>query len=377
MAAERAASGKRQAASKAGGRAKPKAKGKAAKAESSKAAGKPAKLTVAVTGPTGDIGIAALRALDGSARVGKVIGMARRPFDPSAHGLSDKVVYQRGDVLDRSSVDALVAGADVVMHLAFIVVGDPAAAQRINVEGSRNVFEAAVAAKPKRLVYTSSVAAYGFHEDNPQPLTEDVPARGTESFYYSAHKAELEDVLDDVLAGSGVDAYVFRPCIVAGAGAITLIETMVGTLPMYGQLKVVRRLLDRVPLAGPVLPDPGVDFQLVHTDDVAAALLAAVEGEGEPGRYNLAGPGEMSVSRMAKALGWWSVQIPASAVGALDDVLSKLPGMPAEAAWLTAFRLPVLMDTRKAREKLGWRPGWDAESTLRETFTGAREAGVL
>ena len=81
------------------------------------------KLTVAVTGPTGDIGVAALRALDASPKVGKVIGMARRPFDPAEHGLSGKVTYQQGDVLDRESVDALVKGADVVMHLAFILIG--------------------------------------------------------------------------------------------------------------------------------------------------------------------------------------------------------------------------------------------------------------
>lgn len=335
------------------------------------------KLKVAVTGPTGDIGIAALRALDASPKIGRVIGMARRPFDPAEHGLSGKVTYQQGDVLDRESVDGLVKGADVVMHLAFILIGDPTEAQRINIEGSRNVFEATVAAKAKRLVYTSSVAAYGFHTDNPQPLTEDVPTRGTDSFYYSAHKAELEEVLDEVLAGSKVDAYVFRPCIVAGAGAITLIETMVGMLPLYGQLKLARRILDQVPFLGPILPDPGVDFQLVHTDDVATALLAAAEGAGKPGRYNLAGQGAMSVTRMSRALGWWSVPIPGAAVAILDGVASKLPGLPAEAAWLTTFRLPVLMDTRKAREELGWDPQWDAESTLRETISGARAAGAL
>ena len=338
---------------------------------------KPKKLTVAVTGPTGDIGLAALRALDSSPKVGKVIGMARRPFDPAAHGLSGKVVYQQGDVLDRESVDALVKGADVVMHLAFILIGDPEEAQRVNLRGSRNVFEATVDAKAKRLVYTSSVAAYGFHPDNPQPLTEDVPTRGSDDFYYSAHKAELEEVLDDVLEGSSVEAYVFRPCIVAGAGAITLIETMVGMLPLYGQLRLARRILDQVPFLGPVLPDPGVEFQLVHTDDVATALLAAVEGAGEPGRYNLAGQGSMSVSRMARALSWWSVPIPGPTVAVLDEILSKLPGLPAEAAWLTAFRLPVLMDTRRAKEELGWEPKWDAESTLRETISGAREAGAL
>jgi nucleoside-diphosphate-sugar epimerase len=334
-------------------------------------------LTVAVTGPTGDIGIAALRALDASPAVRRVIGMARRPFDPAEHDLSEKVAYQRGDVLDRPSVDALVAGADVVVHLAFIIIGDPDEAQRINTEGSRNVFEATVEAGAKRLVYTSSVAAYGFHADNPQPLTEDVPPRGSEGFYYSAHKAELERVLDDCIAGSGTEAYVFRPCIVAGAGATTLIETTVRMLPLYGQLRKLRRAFDQLPFIGPVLPDPGVEFQLVHTLDVATALRAAVEGGGPPGRYNLAGPGSMSIARMARACGWWSVPVPGAAVAALSEVAGRVPGLPPEVEWLNAFREPTLMDTRKAREELGWEPDWSAEATLRETIAGARESGVL
>ncbi len=334
-------------------------------------------LTVAVTGPTGDIGIAALRALDASPAVAKVIGMARRPFDPAAHGLSDKVVYQRGDVLDRPSVDSLVDGADVVVHLAFIIIGDPDEAQRINTEGSRNVFDATVEAGARRLVYTSSVAAYGFHADNPQPLTEEVPPRGSEDFYYSAHQAELERVLDDAIAGSGTEAYVFRPCIVAGAGALTLIETTVRLLPIYGQLRLARRALDQIPFIGPVLPDPGAEFQLVHTLDVASALRAAVEGAGPPGRYNLAGPGSMSIARMARACGWWSVPVPGAAVAALSEVANRIPGLPPEVEWLNAFRAPTMMETRKARDELGWTPEWDAEATMRETVSGAREAGVL
>lgn len=363
---------------------KPKSAKKSSATRKSGAAGKPKParkrrkrgLRVAVTGPTGDIGIAALRALDASAEVESVVGMARRPFDPAEHGLR-KVAYQQGDVLDRESVDALVEGADVVVHLAFIIFGDPREAQRINTEGSRNVFEATVAAQAKRLVYTSSVAAYGFHEGDPQPLTEDVPARGSEGFYYSAHKAELERVLEDTLEGSEVDAYVFRPCIVAGAGATTLIETMVNSLPVFGQLPLARRLLDQVPFLGPVIPDPGVDFQLVHTDDVASALLAGVEGRGKPGSYNLAGQGAINVGRLARELGWWSLPIPGVAISSLDDLLSKVPGLPAEVAWLTAFRVAVLMDCRKARDELGWEPLWDAESTLRETVIGARASGVV
>src|SRR5215210_4354068 len=84
--------------------------------------GQPMGLTVAVTGPTGDIGRAAVRALERTSEVERIIGMARRPFDASRSGWK-RTEYRRGDVLDRDSVDALVAGADVVVHLAFLIFG--------------------------------------------------------------------------------------------------------------------------------------------------------------------------------------------------------------------------------------------------------------
>src|SRR4051812_19183568 len=87
-----------------------------------KPAGSGAGLTVAVTGPTGEIGKPFVDALERTRDVKKVIGMARRPFDPSDRGWR-KVEYRQGDVLDRASVDALVKDADVVVHLAFIVLG--------------------------------------------------------------------------------------------------------------------------------------------------------------------------------------------------------------------------------------------------------------
>src|SRR4051794_39267695 len=123
-------------------------------------------LTVAITGPTGDIGRALLRDLDKAPEVDRIIGMARRPFDPAALGLK-KTEYRQGDILDKDSISALVDGVDVLVHLAFIIFGAREETHRVNLEGTRNVFEAAVSAGVKRFVYTSSVAAYGFHEENP------------------------------------------------------------------------------------------------------------------------------------------------------------------------------------------------------------------
>jgi UDP-glucose 4-epimerase len=93
-------------------------------------------LTVAVTGPTGEIGRAFMRSLERSRDVGRIVGMARRPFDPAAHGWK-RTEYRRGDVLDRGSVEGLVEGADVVVHLAFVVLKASSETRHVNVEGSR------------------------------------------------------------------------------------------------------------------------------------------------------------------------------------------------------------------------------------------------
>jgi len=286
--------------------------------------------------------------------------MARRRFDPAGLGLR-KTEYRRGDVLDPDVVAALVAEADVVVHLAFIIMGGREQSRRINLEGSRNVFAAAAASGAKRLIYTSSVAAYGFHADNPQPLTEAVPARGSEAHYYSAQKAELEATLFATVAGSRLDTYVFRPCIVAGPDAL-------------GMLEAIPWLVRRAPLT--VLPDPGTRFQLVHHDDVASALVAAVRGAGEPGVYNLAGPGEISARDLGRELGWPTVPVPRATV-TVAAAGAGLPLVPAQAQWLNAFRVPVLMSYARARRQLRWRPRHDAASTLAATVAAAHERGVV
>lgn len=333
-------------------------------------------LTVAVTGPTGDIGKSVVRALEGAPEVERIVGMARRPFDPAELGW-ERTEYRQGDVLDRGPVEALVADADVVVHLAFIIFGGHEETRTNNLQGSRNVFEAAIAAGAERLVYTSSVAAYGFHRDNPQPLTEDVEPRGTDSFYYSAQKAELEGLLAELVQSSSTEAYVFRPCIVAGADATTVIEEVVDIMSLGGTLAPVQRLLQSLPVVAPVLPDPGVPMQLVHHDDVASAVCSAVLGRGAPGIYNLAADETLTSGDLADALGWRSVPVPSLAVDGANRLVAGAPMMPARVGWMNAFTVPVVMDTSRARVELGWTPEHGARATLDETVESARSSGVI
>lgn len=333
-------------------------------------------LKVAVTGPTGEIGKPLLAELERRPEVERVLGMARRPFDPAEEGW-EKVGYRRGDILDRGSLAALFDGADVAVHLAFAIFGSREETRKINLEGTRNAFEAAIKAGVSRLVYASSVAAYGFHAENPQPLTEDVPTRGSDSFYYSAQKAELEDLLDELLVGSGVEAYVFRPCIVAGPRATMVVEQLVDNVRLGDPLPLLRRGVERLPLVRPVIPDPGAPIQLVHHDDVARAMAAAICGDGPPGAYNLAGEGVVGVADIAHSIGWHSVPVPRPAVSLGAAAAKRLTFASSLLEWATALDTPVLMDTTKARRDLGWKPQFDALETLDQTAEGAREKGML
>jgi UDP-glucose 4-epimerase len=316
--------------------------------------------TVAVTGPTGDIGISAVSALEQHPEVERVVGMARRPFDPVAHGWT-KAEYRQGDILDRDAVDALVADADIVVHLAFIIMGSRDESARVNLAGTRNVFEATVAsARARRLVYTSSVAAYGYHSDNPVPITEEVPPRGSPEHYYSQQKAACEAALAEITAGTPLEVYILRPCIVAGPKAPALAEAM----PWNRLPDAVRKVSQALPLLKPPFPDPGTPLQLVHHDDVASAIALAATTSAPPGAYNLAGDGVLSMSDVGNALGARPLPIPRVAMTATSELLARLPFVPSALEWLHAGRTSVVMDTGKARSQLGWTPKYSAAETL-------------
>jgi nucleoside-diphosphate-sugar epimerase len=120
-----------------------------------------------------------------------------------------------------------------------------------------------------------------------------------------------------------------------------------------------------------------VPFQLVHHDDVASAIAAAIEGRGDPGIYNLAGQGEMTSADLARALGWYSVPVPDLAVQLTAEVVSRVPFLSGEVEWITALRTPVIMSTEKAQSELGWMPVFDTVETLAQTADAAREQQVI
>src|SRR3954467_5979747 len=148
--------------------------------------------------------------LQADERIGKIVGIARRPFDPKAEGWST-MEYRPGDVRDPAALEGGFRDADAVVHLAFMITGTASreTIKAINVEGTLNTFRAAAAAGAKRFVYASSVAAYGFHADNPVGMTEDWPTRPADLLFYAQEKAEIEQLLgDEAAAHPGTALYL-------------------------------------------------------------------------------------------------------------------------------------------------------------------------
>ncbi|MCW3011918.1 MAG: NAD-dependent epimerase/dehydratase [Solirubrobacterales bacterium] len=331
---------------------------------------RPRNLTVAVTGPTGTFGHGLMPLLQADTRVERVIGIARRPFDPAAQGWT-KMEYRQGDVRDEAALEEAFADADVVVHLAFMITGtsDRASTRAINVDGTLNVFRAAAAAGVERFVYASSVAAYGFHPDNPVPMAETWPTRPASKLFYAQEKAELEQLLE-VESGAHPDLamYLLRPPVVLGPNFVGGKEILPGPLAPLG-----RALADAVaglPVKLPA-PVPAIPLQLIHEDDVGSALMQCVLAAGPPGAYNVAADDVVTAVDLARELGLMPISVPAGLAQAAARAVSSLPTppfVPPAAEWVEALAHPAIMDTRKAKDELGWTPAYTAIEALRATL---------
>jgi nucleoside-diphosphate-sugar epimerase len=326
------------------------------------------KLTVAVTGPTGTFGFGLIPLLQADERIGRIVGIARRPFDPAEHGWT-KMDYRRGDVRKPETLADAFEGADVVVHLAFLITGGTASREKIraiNIEGTLNTFRAAAEAGAKRFVYASSVAAYGFHRDNPVGMTEDWPARPADQLFYAQEKAEIEELLQsDSKARPDLDLYLLRPPIVLGPHAMGAKEILPSPLEPLG--RALAAGVQRLPVPIP-LPMPAFPLQLIHEEDVGQAFLLSIVGAGPPGTYNITGDGVLTMKEVVREFGFVPVPMPKRPVQAAARAISALPFAPPALEWAEAASHPSIIDASKAKRELGWEPRYSGMDALRATL---------
>jgi nucleoside-diphosphate-sugar epimerase len=332
-------------------------------------------LTVAVTGPTGTFGFGLLPLLQADERIEHVIGIARRPFDPAAHGWT-KMAYRQGDVRDAQALRRAFHGADVVIHLAFMVtgLGRRRAVRAVNVGGTLNAFRAAAGTGARRFVSASSVAAYGFHRDNPMGMTEQWPVRPAARLFYAQEKAELERLLQaESQRHPDLGLYLLRPPVVVGPhtlGRKSVLPSFLDPLTRLAGRAVGRR----VPVP---VPAPAFALQLIHESDVGQAFHLCALGAGPPGAYNIAGDGVLTVADVVRELGYVPVPVPTGAVQAaarLALAVPRLPLTPAVVDWFEVLSQPAIMDVGKAKRELGFQPRYSGLEALRDSLGRGRAA---
>jgi UDP-glucose 4-epimerase len=316
---------------------------------------------VVVTGATGNVGTSVVEALGETAEVERIVGLARRrpAWQPS------KTRWEDADILT-ADLASVFAGADAVIHLAWAIQPshDLTTLERINVAGSRRVFDAVAEAAVPKLVYASSVGAY-----SPGPkdskVAEDWPVGGIESSFYARHKALVEHMLDDLEARApGAKVVRLRPALIfKGEAASEIRRLFVG--PFLPSFLIRPNLIPLVPRL------PRLRFQAVHSADVGRAYaLATVRDVSGP--FNIAAEPPIGADELARTLDARTFPLPASVVRFLADMTWRLRLQPSPPGWLDMALAVPLMSSRRAREELGWEPRHSSIEALEELLAGIR-----
>jgi UDP-glucose 4-epimerase len=297
---------------------------------------------VLVTGIAGKIGrIVALRLRAGGH---DVLGIDVRAWP----GAPREIELHQVDIRKRAAEDVFRTGRpDAVVHMATVthLTGRSADRDRINLQGTRAVWECSHQHGVKRAVFVGRHTYYGTSHDSPLYHREDDPPMAVTSF------PELADlVAADLYAGSAlwrmpeIDTSVLRICYTLG-------PSRTGTLAQFLRGPRVPTLLGFDPL-----------FQFLHEGDAAEAIVLALE-RGLRGVYNVSGPEPIPLSLLISLCGRSQVPIPEPLFRLLLGRFG-LPRLPPGA--LKHVKYPVVIDGSAFRAATGYRHQRDSDATASE-----------
>jgi UDP-glucose 4-epimerase len=322
-------------------------------------------MRVVITGASGNLGSALLRRLRGEPGIEEIVAVCRRP-PPTRELVQPGVRWVRADV-STDELDPIFEDAEALVHLAWAVqpVRDADHLARVNIEGSRRTFDAALRAGIRSIVHASSHAAY-WPAPRRMQVDEHWPVEGVSASSYSRHKMLVERQLDRLeLDHPEVRVVRMRPAaIVQREIASPIALQFFGRLVARGGLS--RRLL-------PILPLPAATaVQVVHADDAADAYARALLS-GARGAYNLAAEPVLDRERLAQVIHVQPWPLPVWAVNAASRMAWRLHRQGNDPSWLVLLEQAALVDAGRARAELGWEPRWSADEALAEALGGARD----
>lgn len=240
---------------------------------------------------------------------------------------------------------------DAAIHLAWNVdpLRDGARQRDICIGGTRRLLEGCAAGSVRHLLFVSSATAFGAHPTHATAQDDDAPLLAEHHFQYSAEKREAEALFHaHVAAHPGTLLQIVRPAIVCGPNVSNFIF----------------RIMERPFGFRAAGLDP--ELQLVHEDDVAAAIAAIVTAR-VPGAFNVAAPGTVRIGEIARTMGVPMIPLPLPLVRALAAVawkldLRTLTEAPPDFVYFAAH--PWLVAPRRLTEELGFRFRFDCRQTM-------------
>ncbi|MDX1801161.1 MAG: SDR family oxidoreductase [Marinobacter sp.] len=265
------------------------------------------------------------------------------------------------DIRDPAMTDLLRTQAIThVVHLASIL---QASSDRerdfdIDVNGTRNVLDACLAAGVQHVTVTSSGAAYGYYADNPKWIDEDDALRGNPEFAYSDHKRLVEEMLADYRARHPqLKQLIFRPGTVLGANT----RNQITGLFLAPRLLAIR---------GSASP-----FVFIWDQDVIGAMEQGIRND-QTGRYNMAGDGALTMADIARRLDKPLISLPAGLVRAGLRVARWL-GKPVAPEQVNFLRYRPVLSNRRLKETFGYQPRKTSAETFDYFIEQARLKGDL
>jgi UDP-glucose 4-epimerase len=315
---------------------------------------------ILVTGASGYIGSLLVAELADALAAGRIGALIATDIRPLASGLrlpASGSQFFKHDIRDPGLAAVLRDHAvDCVIHLASIVTPSKGSTREfeysVDVGGTRRVLDACAEAGVRRIVVTSSGAAYGYHADNPEWIGEDTPLRGNESFAYSWHKRLVEEMLAEYrFTHPALEQVIFRVGTILGASVNNQITALFER----------RRIL--------VLRGCASPFVFVNDRDVVNCLVRAVDSAAT-GAFNVAGDGALPVREIAALLGKRTLELPPSFLRAALAVLHPLGLTQYGPAQVDFLRYRPVLDNRRLKEVFGYAPAM----TTREAFLQWRDS---
>lgn len=297
---------------------------------------------ILVTGGGGYLGrqlVAALAALPDERRPAAIVCHdIREPAERLAgvdYAVADIRSAEIGEIIARQRITTVV-------HLASIVTpgrhSNRAVEYDVDVNGTRNLLEACVAHGVRRIIVSSSGAAYGYHADNPEWLTEDAPLRGNAAFAYAHHKRLVEEMLAEYRRTQPqLQQVVFRIGTILGA-------------TVRNQITDLFEKPRLIAIAGSDSP-----FVFIHDRDVVGAMLHAVASP-VTGIFNVAGDGKLTIHEIAARLGKRCVVLPAGLLRAALWLLKKLGLTQYGPEQLDFLRYRPVLQNRRLKTEFGYIP---------------------